>query len=321
MRMTNLTRLMICVCLLLPLFSKAQEAYPYPVKYITLDIERQPVKMAYMDISPESTKHKKTVILFHGKNFNGYYWKDVASFLLDKGYRVIIPDQVGWGRSDKPNIHYSFHMLASNTRILLDSLGVDKVTIIGHSMGGMLAVRFTLMYPDRVDKLILEDPIGLEDYRTFVPYVSFEQQFNTEAGATYESYKEYMKGYFPEWKRQYEELVKQQAAALKEPDFKQTAWANALTYEMIYEQPVCYELKNIKKKTMLIVGLSDKTIVGKVLISKKAQKRHGQYQQLGKEIQLQMNRCQLVELPGIGHIPHIQDIAKFEDAIEIFLQQ
>lgn len=301
--------------------SLAQESYPFAVKYITIRAEEQTFKMAYMDVQPEKSKSTQTALLLHGKNFNGYYWKDVANYLLDKGYRVIIPDQVGWGKSDKPDIHYSFHALASYTQMLLDSLHVNKVTVIGHSMGGMLATRFTLMYPDLVDKLILEDPIGLEDYREFVPYSSVDKQTAIERDATYDSYKNYMKGYFPEWKQSYEELVRQQAAGLKSPDFKQIARVNALTYEMIYEQPVCYEFKNIKKKTMLIVGLKDKTIPGKVMITRKVQKKHGQYQKLGKDVQLQMSRCQLTELDGIGHIPHIQDLNKFEQAIGIFLEQ
>lgn len=313
--------LILCIIACSVQNSGAQEAYPFPVKYITIQGQQQIFKMAYMDVSPEKSKGTKTAILFHGKNFNGYYWKDVAAYLLDKGYRVIIPDQVGWGKSDKPDIHYSFHELASYNRMLLDSLHIDKVTIIGHSMGGMLATRFTLMYPDLVDKLILEDPIGLEDYREFVPYTSPDKQYTSEAAATYDSYKDYMKGYFPEWKRSYDELVKQQAASLNDPDFKKIAWVNALTYEMIYEQPVCYEFKNIKKKTMLIIGLKDRTIPGKVMISRKVQKKHGQYQKLGKDIQLQMPRCQLTELEGIGHIPHIQDLNKFEQAINVFLEQ
>jgi pimeloyl-ACP methyl ester carboxylesterase len=93
-------------------------------------------------------------LLFHGKNFNGYYWKDVISFLSNSGYRVVVPDQVGWGRSGKPNIHYSFHLLAANTMQLLDSLGIRQVHVVGHSMGGMLATRFTLMFPGAVDKFI-----------------------------------------------------------------------------------------------------------------------------------------------------------------------
>ena len=181
----------------------------------------------------------------HGKNFNGYYWKNLISFLTANGYRVIVPDQVGWGRSGKPNIHYSFHLLAANTKQLLDSLHVSQTHVIGHSMGGMLAARFALMYPQDVNKLIFEDPIGLEDYKTFVPYQPVEKQFEKELKASYESYKKYQQGYYPAWKPEYEQYVAAQAEALSKPDFEQTAWANALTYQMIYEQPVVYEFKNI----------------------------------------------------------------------------
>ena len=208
--------------------------------------------MAYMDVKPTRPEHK-TILLFHGKNFNGYYWKEAINTLAGRGYRVIIPDQVGWGYSDKPDIHYSFHLLAQNNKKLLDSLGVQKAVLIGHSMGGMLATRFALMYPELVEKLVLEDPIGLEDYKTFIPYQSLEELFNVERSATYESYRKYQQGYYPSWKDEYEQYVKAQAASLFQTDFPKTAWANALTYKMIYEQPVLYEFKNLRVPTLLII--------------------------------------------------------------------
>src|SRR3954466_6567311 len=95
-------------------------AYPYPVSYFNLQIEGQNVKMAFMDVKP-TTPNGETVILFHGKNFNGFYWKDVIPFLSAAGFRVIVPDQVGWGKSSKPIVHYNFFMLANNNAKLLDS--------------------------------------------------------------------------------------------------------------------------------------------------------------------------------------------------------
>ena len=296
----------------------AQEPYPYPVHYLNLSIEQQAVKMAYMDVSA-AKPNGKCVVLFHGKNFNGYYWKDVIRFLNDEGYRVIVPDQVGWGHSDKPDIHYSFHLLATNNKILLDSLHISTIILLGHSMGGMLATRFALMYPDVVTKLILEDPIGLEDYRTFVPYTTTEVAYKTELSQTYASYKKYMAGYFPKWKPEYEELVKQQAAALKSHDFKKIAFANALTYQMIYEQPVCYEFGLLKVKTLLITGAADRTIVGKDKISKEVQDEHGQYPQLGKKVHDMIPGCEWKELAGVGHIPHIEQFQKFRDIVSAFL--
>ncbi|HMK03726.1 MAG TPA: alpha/beta hydrolase [Ferruginibacter sp.] len=296
----------------------AQVTYPYPVKYFPLSIENKEVQMAYMDIAAQ-TPGGMTVFLFHGKNFNGYYWKDVVAELSRKGYRVIVPDQVGWGRSDKPDIHYSFHLLAANSRVLLDSLNIKKVIVIGHSMGGMLAARFALMYPAMVEKMVLENPIGLEDYKTFVPYQSLEKIFDNERKATYESYKKYQQSYYPLWKPEYEQYVKAQAEPLTQPDFEKTAWANALTYQMIYEQPVVYELKKIQVPTLLIIGYEDRTVVGKNLLTEADKKKYGQYPKLGRKINAEIRNSKLVELRGVGHIPHIQSPAVFTNALFGFL--
>ncbi len=304
----------------LSLTLQAQQEYPYPVKYVTLNAEQQTFRMAYMDLAPHQA-NGHTVILFHGKNFNGYYWKDVARYLSDNGYRVIIPDQVGWGKSDKPDIHYSFHLLARNNKMLLDTLHISTVIVLGHSMGGMLATRFALMYPQSVEKLILEDPIGLEDYKTFVPYTTTDELYKAELSATYDSYKKYMQGYFPEWKPEYEELVKQQAQALTDPTFKQIAWANAVTYQMIYEQPVCYEFKNITAKTLLITGGADRTIVGKDKVPTQLLPLHGQYPQMGAATHRLIKNSELVEMDGVGHIPHIQQFENFTKVIGRFLSE
>jgi pimeloyl-ACP methyl ester carboxylesterase len=308
--------------LLLPcmLLSQAQKLeYPYPVHYINLTIEQQRVNMAYMDVNPAKA-NGKAVLLLHGKNFNGFYWKDVIAFLSAAGYRVIVPDQVGWGFSDKPNIHYSFHLLAANTRQLLDTLDIKKVSLLVHSMGGMLGTRFVLMYPAMVEKLVYENPIGLEDYKTFVPYHSVDEQYANELKATRESLKNYQQSYYPEWKEAYEPYVDAQYAALQLPDFKTATWASALTYQMIYEQPVVYELKNIKVPVLSIIGQADRTIVGKNLLDKSVVQQHGQYPLLGKQLQEQIRGSKLVELKGVGHIPHIQAPQIFKEKVLDFLK-
>lgn len=292
--------------------------YPFKVKYFPLTIEKQNLKMAYMDILPEKT-NGETVILFHGKNFNGYYWKNVIPILTKRGFRVIVPDQIGWGKSDRADIHYSFHQLAQNNKTLLDSLNIKKVTVLGHSMGGMLAARFSLMFPETVSKLILENPIGLEDYRTFVPFETIEKTEQTELKATYESYKNYQKTYYPEWKPEYEQYVEAQAADLKTDIFPKIALVNALTSQMIYEQPVVYEFEKINIPTLLIIGQLDRTIVGKPRVPKEIVNNYGNYPQLGKLLNSKIKNSKLVELENVGHIPHVQTPEKFEKAVADFL--
>lgn len=308
------------ICLLIVTGIKCQAQgmksvkYPYLVKYLSLKAESKSMKMAYMDVQLPNTPGT-TVLLLHGKNFNGYYWKQVADSLAAKGCRVIIPDQPGWGKSSHPDIHYSFHLLASFTKKLLDTLGVSKAIVIGHSMGGMLATRFSLMFPEMVQQLVLEDPIGLEDYKTFVPYKNIDELYRKELSATYESYKKYQQTYYPVWKPEYEALVKVQAAALKDPDFKSIALANAITTQMIYEQPVCYEFNRLTMPVLFIIGTEDHTIVGKDLLTEEVKAQHGHVLELAKQITATIPQAQLVSLEGVGHIPHIQAFDRFIKAV------
>jgi pimeloyl-ACP methyl ester carboxylesterase len=302
------------------LIAAAQDVvYPYPVNYFTINIEGQIVKMAFMDIKPIKA-NGRTAILFHGKNFNGFYWKDVIPFLSDAGFRVIVPDQMGWGKSDKPDLHYSFSMLANNSAMLLDSLGINKVDVIAHSMGGMLATRFTVMYPNKVEKLVLENPIGLEDYSAFVPYKPLLELYEGEAGQTYESIKKYQQSYYPEWKDEYEPYVAAQAAQLKDPNYLEIAMVNAITYQMIYDQPVVYSFDSIRAPTLLIIGQADRTVVGKNNLTEAQKQVYGNYPLLGKRTHQHIKNSQLVEIPGVGHIPHIQVLPLYKQHVLSFLK-
>lgn len=290
--------------------------YPYPVKYFAINTEGQNLRMAYMDISPTKNPNGSTVILFHGKNFGGYYWTNVIKALTGRGYRVIVPDQIGFGKSSKAFIHYSFHQLARWNKDLLESLDVSKSYVLGHSMGGMLATRYALMFPERVTKLLLEDPIGLEDYRKFVPYVTTEEQYQTELKATAESVRKYYQNsYFTAWKPEYEELVRIASGVSYSADFPRYAKVAAMTFTMIYEQPVVYEFANLKVPTVLFIGKQDKTIVGKGLLSAAQQALHGQYNVLGKQTAAMIPGAKLIEFNDCGHIPHLEVPTEFEVAL------
>ncbi len=72
----------------------------------------------------------RTVVLFHGMNFGGFYFAGPIEVLRKEGFRVVVPDQIGFGRSSKPIIPYNFHDMAFNSRKLLESLGIAKVSIV-----------------------------------------------------------------------------------------------------------------------------------------------------------------------------------------------
>jgi pimeloyl-ACP methyl ester carboxylesterase len=300
--------------------SLEEYAYAYPVSYLPLTIEGQDLKMAYMDVMPNGSGNGKSVVLLHGKNFSGAYWKDTITFLTSNGFRVIATDQIGFGKSSKPNIHYSFHALATNTKILLDTLGVKEVTVVGHSMGGMLATRFALMYPETATRLVLENPIGLEDYREFVPYVPVDVQYQNELKTTAESILNYHKTYFVNWRPEYGEYAELAVRQQLSGEYPRLAMSSALTYEMIYEQPVCHEFSHIKAKTLLVIGQSDRTVVGKARVKKELLPHVGRYPELGRKTAKLIPGARLVEIPNIGHIPHMEIKDKFHEALLNFLK-
>ncbi|MBV8902625.1 MAG: hypothetical protein JOZ22_03240, partial [Acidobacteriia bacterium] len=80
--------------------------YPYPSSYLPLTLYGQDVRMAYMDVPPEGQPNGHTVVLLHGNNFAGFYFGVVIDAVRKAGFRVIVPDQIGYGRSSKPIIPY-----------------------------------------------------------------------------------------------------------------------------------------------------------------------------------------------------------------------
>jgi pimeloyl-ACP methyl ester carboxylesterase len=302
------------------LLSKFQ--YPYPVHYIHLNIQGQPLKMAYMDVQP-AHPNGKTVMLLHGKNFCGAYWDSTAAELSRNGFRVIIPDQVGFGKSSKPKqLQYSFQLLAQNTKAILDTLHIAKTAVLGHSMGGMLAVRFTLMYPETAEKLILENPIGLEDWKVKVPYQAVDKWYQSELQQNYESIKKYqMDSYYAgQWSAAYDKWAQLLASWTQGPDYPLIAWNAALTYDMIFTQPVYYEFEHIQAPTLLIIGQRDRTALGKAAVPEDVRKTMGNYPELGKSAAKRIPNTRLVALDGIGHLPHIEAYQRFIGPLLDFLK-
>jgi pimeloyl-ACP methyl ester carboxylesterase len=297
-------------------------AYPYPVGYMPITINGKLERIAFMDVAPSGSSKGQTVVLLHGKNFWGGYWHETIAALTQAGYRVIVPDQIGFGKSSKPDdIVYSFDLLADNTRALLDYVKVNKASIVGHSMGGMVAVRFARAYPDRVNKLVLEDPIGLEDYRLKAPPRSTDDLIKDELAQTVEGIRKYRQAYFVNWLPAYERFVEVPARVRLSGEYARWARVSALTSQMIYQQPVRHEFSLIQPRTLLVIGTQDRTAIGKDRVSKEVAATMGQYPELGQAAVKDIPRATLVEIPDCGHIPHIEAETVFHEALLKFLAE
>src|SRR5271169_4725918 len=309
---------------LVPAFNADLSGYSYPfeVKTFAFSSQGQFLRMAYMDVVPDKA-NGQTVLLLHGKNFCAAYWEPTIRALVSRGYRAIVPDQIGFGKSSKPeHFQFTFQELATDTRALLDSLHIDKISVVGHSIGGMLATRFALMFPDRVERLVLVDPIGLEDWKRLVPYKTIDELYASELKSTPDRVRNYMKeNYFGgTWKPEYESLVEIQAGWIPGPDWHRMAWLSALTTDMAFTQPVLYEFGDLKMPVLLIVGQRDRTALGKAWAPAGVKDRMGNYPELGRKAKAAIPNCSLVEIEGVGHLPQVERFDTYWKAVEGFLE-
>jgi pimeloyl-ACP methyl ester carboxylesterase len=297
--------------------------YPFPVERYRFSSQGQELEMAYLDVKP-SNPNGRTVVLLHGKNFCAATWEGSIGALTAAGYRVIAPDQIGFCKSSKPERYqFTFQQLAGNTRALLASLGIEHSVIMGHSTGGMLAMRYALMYPAAVDRLVLVDPIGLEDWAAKgVPWLSLDGWSEREKRVSAETIRAYERAtyYAGTWDAAYEPWVQMLAGMYRGPGREAVASSSARIYDMIATQPVFYEFERITAPVLLLIGDKDTTATGKDLAPPDIRSKLGNYPVLGKEAAKRFPHAQLIEFPDLGHAPQIQAPARFHDAVLGWLQ-
>ena len=286
--------------------------YPYPVQFLPLTLYGQDVRMAYMDVPPAGPANGRTAVLFHGMNFGGFYFSGPIELLRKEGFRVVVPDQIGFGRSSKPIIPYNFNDMAYNSHKLLESLGVAKAVIIGHSMGGMLAARFAASYPDITERVVIYNPIGLTDVRYQQPWHTADEGYKRMVDAShdqlYQQFSATIHRYFPTpgaWKPEYEQYVRILYAPTLSSDWPRFAMVRAILQQITYLDPVVYDWAKIKVKALVLGGDKDGP----------------DFPERAKHIADTIPGAELALLPGLGHVPHIQAPDVFTAALLKFLRE
>ncbi len=108
------------------------------------------------------------LLLVHGLGAEA----DVWAYCLEpfsQTHRVIAPDLLGFGRSSKPLINYRIRTFVEMLERFLQALGVPRISVVGHSMGGWISAAFAIQFPERVNKLVLNDAIGLVSGAVEIP--------------------------------------------------------------------------------------------------------------------------------------------------------
>jgi pimeloyl-ACP methyl ester carboxylesterase len=295
-------------------------AYPYPVNLLPLVNDGEQVRMAYMDVAP-AQPNGRIVVLLHGRNFPSSYWAPVIKTLNDAGYRVVVPDQIGFGKSSKPSGELHFDTLARNTIALLDHLQIAKADIVAHSLGGMLGVRIARAYPDRVAHLLLTAPIGLEDYRFYVPPTPTEKILENEDKLTADGYRKQLETNYSL------KLPPEQVTPFIESRFnikgaaEYPRWLRAFVSsgQMIYREPVVHEIPLITLPTLFVVGADDHNAPGKPNAPEALRPKMGQNAELAKALAAKMPNARAEVIPDTGHLAFLEAPAKFNELMLAFL--
>ena len=290
--------------------------YPYPSSYLSLRLYGQDVRMAYMNVAPQGQPNGHTVVLLHGNNFAGFYFGVVIDALRKEGFRVIVPDQIGYGRSSKPIMPYNLADMARNTRAILQSLNISRAMIVGHSMGGMLAARFATQYPDVTERLVLFNPIGLTDARFNNPVGDPDEAYKRTLASNYQTIRASLMRYVAHkpsaWNSEFESYARIRYAWTLSADWPRLARVQTLINNVIYLDPVVYDWVHIQAPTLVYGGAED-MLAGTPAAFQEGMKRIAAVIPNGK--------ARLELLPGLGHVPFIESPERSLPPLVAFLKE
>jgi pimeloyl-ACP methyl ester carboxylesterase len=233
--------------------------YPHPVRYFDLNLYGQDVRIAYMDVAPTGAPNGRTVVLLHGGSYYGWYWKAQIEALAKAGYRVVVEDRLGWGKSSKPILPYSISLHASNTVALLDHLRIDKAAIVGHSIGGQMATRIAFLYPTRLTHLVLVNPIGLTDNRAGRGFTPFDGKVDVQPDlqAAYEADVRTELSRYVVWRPEYLEHLRIRHGVRLSAEWPRLAYVRELGGNLRSVDSTVNDWPHIKTKAMVLGGEQD----------------------------------------------------------------
>lgn len=282
--------------------------YPYPVQFMPVTHYGVDGVMAYMDVAPTGPANGQSVMLFHGMNFGGIGFAPTIKALAEAGFRVIAPDRVGYGKSSKMDIPYNLHIFASDSKKLLDHLGIEESAIVGHSMGGMLAARYTMTYPDATTHMVLVNQIGMTDQRQSRPWRDIHEAVEAvRTGTTYSSILDnHMRYYNTDVKPEYLEFVRMQYGQTLIEEWPLLARVRAWQQAILYFDPVVYDWQHIDTKALVLGGQDDRLSPG--------------FSELSQHIADTLQNADIKQYPGIGHNPHFEYPDQYHQDLIAFLR-
>ena len=237
-----------------------------------------------------------TVILLHGLGGSSQVWQFNIGALAEK-YHVVVPDQIGFGKSDKPLVNYRIRTYVDFLDQFCKQLKIERATLVGNSMGGWIAAMFTASFPDRVDKLVLVDAAGYAPPKDFDTRVFFGLNPTTREGMKVLIAKVFYNKAF-----QTDAFIDQSIAARLAAGDGYTI--NSITQSIIRGEDFLDDIaKTIKRPTLIIWGRQD----GLVPLAE------------GERFNKEIAGSKMFVIDQCGHVPNIEKPGEFNAAVLKFL--
>ena len=251
-------------------------------------------KIQYVDVGSGPV-----VVLLHGLGGNSSNWAFNFAALSAK-FRVIAPDQIGFGRSDKPLINYRVGTYADFLDKFLEGLNVEHASLVGNSMGGWVAALYAIKYPKRVERIVLVDAAG------FAPPKEFDLSTLSGLNPSTREQARYLAGlvFFNPIFKTDAAVDATLAARISAGD----GYTIQSLVESIYrgEDMLDGKLSAVKQPTLIIWGKDD----GLLPLARE-----------GEKYKREMPSAQFVVFEQCGHVPQVEKAAEFNAAVLKFLSQ
>jgi len=239
---------------------------------------------------------ERDLILIHGLGASAERWEHVIPNFA-KDYRVIVPDLIGFGQSDKPLVDYTTEYLGEFIKQFLNQIDVNRVSIIGSSLGGQIAIDFTSVNPTNVDKLVLVSPSGIMKHSTpaLDAYIMAAMYPNID---TAQHAFQMMSG-----RDNIDEItIKGFVKRMKLPNAKMAFMSTLLGLKDA--EVISQKLSSIDSSTLIIWGENDPVIPIKYASS----------------FISGINDCRFIKMLGCGHTPFVEMPGKFYKLVSEFLK-
>ncbi len=269
---------------------------PYKLNYgfSTKTILQDPY-ISYIDTG----KGNDTILLLHGLGSNAGFWRYNIPELAKK-YRVIAIDLPGYGKSEKGNYSYSMSFFSDEIKKFVDKLNINNFVLIGHSMGGQIAITFTLKYPDKINKLILISPAGIESFnKTQSNILANYLTVDAIKSLDEKGIEINIKNNFYKWNSKVNWLIKERTELKNSNDFDGYANAVVKSVKGMLSEPTSQKLKNLSVSTLIIFGTNDNLIPNKYFHNLKPAAIFSTAAQ-------QIKNCKLQPVNDAGHLVYIE---------------